>query len=81
MKILVFLIAFISTATYSQTKGVISNKAMVVSAREEASQIGSNILKKGGNAFDAMIATFGLSRFLSLCWKYIRRWIYGLSIA
>ncbi len=57
MKILVFLIAFISTATYSQTKGVISNKAMVVSAREEASQIGSNILKKGGNAFDAMIAT------------------------
>ena len=57
MKKLVFLIAFISTATYSQTKGVISNKAMVVSAREEASQIGSNILKKGGNAFDAMIAT------------------------
>ncbi len=57
MKKLVFLLAFISTATYSQTKGVISNKAMVVSAREEASQIGSNILKKGGNAFDAMIAT------------------------
>ncbi len=57
MKKLVFLIAFISTLTYSQTKGVISNKAMVVSAREEASQIGSNILKKGGNAFDAMIAT------------------------
>ncbi len=57
MKKLVFLIAFISTQTYSQTKGVISNKAMVVSARDEASQIGSNILKKGGNAFDAMIAT------------------------
>ena len=57
MKKLVFLIAFISTLTYSQTKGVISNKAMVVSARDEASQIGSNILKKGGNAIDAMIAT------------------------
>ena len=30
---------------------------MVVSAREEASAIGAAILKKGGNAFDAMIAT------------------------
>ena len=30
---------------------------MVVSAREEASRIGVDILKKGGNAFDAMIAT------------------------
>lgn len=30
---------------------------MVVSAREEASRIGSDILAKGGNAFDAMIAT------------------------
>ncbi len=57
MKKLGFLIVFISTVTYSQTKGVISNNAMVVSAREEASQIGSDILKKGGNAFDAMIAT------------------------
>ncbi len=38
-------------------KSVIVNKAMVVSAREEASKIGTEILKKGGNAFDAMIAT------------------------
>ncbi len=30
---------------------------MVVSARVEASQIGSDILAKGGNAFDAMVAT------------------------
>jgi gamma-glutamyltranspeptidase/glutathione hydrolase len=30
---------------------------MVVSARAEASQIGTEIMKKGGNAFDAMIAT------------------------
>lgn len=38
-------------------RGLISNKAMVVSAREEASKIGVDILKKGGNAFDAMVAT------------------------
>ncbi len=37
--------------------GLITGKAMVVSAREEASKIGSDILKKGGNAFDAMVAT------------------------
>ena len=30
---------------------------MVVSARIEASKIGVDILRKGGNAFDAMIAT------------------------
>ena len=37
--------------------GVTSEKAMVVSARKEASKIGVAILKKGGNAFDAMVAT------------------------
>ncbi|MAO07472.1 MAG: gamma-glutamyltransferase [Alteromonas sp.] len=34
-----------------------ASHAMVVSAREEASKIGVEVLKKGGNAFDAMIAT------------------------
>lgn len=38
-------------------RGLITKNAMVVSAREEASKIGSDILKKGGNAFDAMVAT------------------------
>ena len=37
--------------------GITTEKAMVVSAREEASKIGVSILQKGGNAFDAMIAT------------------------
>ena len=37
--------------------GLITEHAMVVSARKEASQIGSDIMKKGGNAFDAMVAT------------------------
>lgn len=38
-------------------RGTIAEKAMVVSAREEASQIGLDIIKHGGNAFDAMMAT------------------------
>jgi len=37
--------------------GFIADSAMVVSAREEASKIGVAIMKQGGNAFDAMIAT------------------------
>ncbi|SHI75085.1 gamma-glutamyltranspeptidase / glutathione hydrolase [Arenibacter nanhaiticus] len=37
--------------------GLVTEKAMVVSAREEASKIGTAILQKGGNAFDAMVAT------------------------
>jgi len=38
-------------------RGLIAESAMVVSAREEASKVGIEILKKGGNAFDAMMAT------------------------
>lgn len=38
-------------------RGVITQKAMVVSARAEASKIGSMIMEQGGNVFDAMIAT------------------------
>ena len=37
--------------------GTVTDNAMVVSAREEASKIGSDIMQKGGNAFDAMVAT------------------------
>ena len=44
-------------AEKTSTRGLISKQAMVVSARAEASKIGSDILKKGGNAFDAMCAT------------------------
>ncbi len=38
-------------------RGLISENAMVVTARIEASEIGLQILKQGGNAFDAMVAT------------------------
>lgn len=37
--------------------GTVASKAMVVSAREEASQIGVEIMRQGGNAFDAMVGT------------------------
>ena len=37
--------------------GLIADKAMVVSARAEASKIAADIMKQGGNAFDAMVAT------------------------
>ena len=45
------------TSVTTSKRGLISNNGMVVSAREEASKIGVAILKKGGNAFDAMVAT------------------------
>ena len=51
-----FIIFFISSCSH-ENEGVITEKGMVVSAREEASKIGVEILKKGGNAFDAMMAT------------------------
>lgn len=54
-RIFLWLLIF-NTITHAQ-KGLVAQKAMVVSAREEASQIGADILKQGGNAFDAMIAT------------------------
>ena len=37
-------------------RGKLADSIMVVSAREEASRIGAEILKQGGNAFDALIA-------------------------
>ncbi len=44
-------------AESEKVQGLITEKAMVVSARAEASKIGALILEKGGNAFDAMMAT------------------------
>ncbi|MCH3884788.1 gamma-glutamyltransferase [Tenacibaculum aquimarinum] len=46
-----------TTPKKEKITGLVTEKAMVVSAREEASKIGTDILKKGGNAFDAMAAT------------------------
>ncbi|MFC3414747.1 gamma-glutamyltransferase [Algoriphagus hitonicola] len=54
-----FLLLSCSQSTQEQIpkRGLIAENAMIVSARGEASRIGVEILKKGGNAFDAMMAT------------------------
>ncbi|MFZ9188752.1 MAG: gamma-glutamyltransferase, partial [Algoriphagus sp.] len=44
-------------AQTTKVQGLVADKAMVVSAREEASRIGIEIIRQGGNAFDAMMAT------------------------
>ncbi|MEC7264722.1 MAG: gamma-glutamyltransferase [Bacteroidota bacterium] len=52
------LIFFINCKQQPATPtGLVAEKAMVVSAREEASKIGVEIMEKGGNVFDAMVAT------------------------
>lgn len=55
-----FLLIYINcTAQQNPIKptGLVVTKAMVVSARAEASKVGVEIMKKGGNAFDAMVGT------------------------
>jgi len=54
---LLFLFFLSSCINSPNNEGLTAKNGMVVSAREEASKIGVEILKKGGNAFDAMIAT------------------------
>lgn len=56
---ILFLFIFINSFAQNNTKttGLLVDKGMVVSAREEASKIGVEIMQKGGNAFDAMVAT------------------------
>lgn len=55
-----------SETSYNAHSGKQAN-GMVVSAREEASRIGVKIMKKGGNAFDAMVAT---DMALAVCFPF-----------
>ncbi len=58
----------INTTTHKvENRGLVTENAMVVSARKEASKIGAEILKQGGNAFDAMMAT---EMALAVCYPY-----------
>ena len=54
IRLLFFLLIFLFGCNNSQPKKIV---AAVVSAKKEASEIGIKIIEKGGNAFDAMIAT------------------------
>lgn len=45
------------TKDTTSQRGLITEKAMVVSARNEASSMGVKVMQLGGNAFDAMVAT------------------------
>ena len=62
MKILPFIFFFIflngsfAQLKYKISKALVTEKAMVVSANPLASEVGRDILKKGGNAVDAMVA-------------------------
>ncbi|MBS9463410.1 gamma-glutamyltransferase [Flagellimonas sp. 389] len=61
MRRLILLVPFLFFLNCKQQPaiptGTVAEKAMVVSAREEASRIGTEIMEKGGNVFDAMVAT------------------------
>lgn len=57
MRLLAGIILFYcSSYSYAQ-QGLVASKAMVVTAHKEASNAGLTILKEGGNAVDAAIAT------------------------
>jgi gamma-glutamyltranspeptidase/glutathione hydrolase len=64
-KSLIFLVIFFSYSCHDTTQDSGFKNGLIVSAKIEASQAGINILKQGGNAFDAMIAT-GISTRCSL---------------
>ena len=53
----IFLFLYFIPIKIDAQTGLVTQKAMVVSARDEASKIGVEIMKKGGNAFDALVAT------------------------
>ncbi|MFT7352706.1 MAG: gamma-glutamyltranspeptidase/glutathione hydrolase, partial [Flavobacterium sp.] len=66
-KFIILLFFTFSVNALCQQKEEVFESAAVVSARKEASEIGVAILKKGGNAFDAMVAT---ELSLAVCYPY-----------
>jgi gamma-glutamyltranspeptidase/glutathione hydrolase len=64
---IILLFFCFSISIFSQQKEGTFESAAVVSARKEASEIGVAILQKGGNVFDAMVAT---ELALAVCYPY-----------
>ena len=64
---IILLFFCLSFSVFGQQKQGPFDLAAVVSARKEASEIGVAVLKKGGNAFDAMFAT---ELALAVCYPY-----------
>ena len=75
MRVIRFISFFLVILQLSSCQGTLASKtgreknwrAMVVSAREEASAIGVQIMRQGGNAFDAMAAT---NFALAVCYPF-----------
>ncbi|NBP71588.1 MAG: gamma-glutamyltransferase, partial [Cytophagia bacterium] len=61
MKCLIFLLLVVAVAACAPKRepivGYLADSAMVVSAHPLASKVGADILRSGGNAIDASIAT------------------------
>ncbi len=55
--LVLFILAACKPQQHAKPTGLVTQNAMVVSARIEASEIGIAIMQRGGNAFDAMAAT------------------------
>ena len=75
-KLLIFklVVCCLAAAELSHAQGlrpIHARKAMVVSIHPQASQVGADILRQGGNAVDAAVATGTLGAFWGIV--YLRR--------
>ena len=57
LSLVIIAVSCRKTEVHSPVAGLVSDSAMVVSAHPVASQIGLEIIRKGGNAIDAAVAT------------------------